>query len=168
MNSCDLETMSLFLKKTTEFSKNKTSIEDFAAYVLSNFQLKANCIEKPVFKMSEEERAYKIQKEILKILPSSEETIRLKNLKDTVKRHVESIQAANQIDFDEMLKESSNINEFEIAVVDNVPEVVLEVLDRGNDKDLVFLTRMKDQLKRSQEKFSSNMGSFRKTEVEGQ
>jgi len=34
--------MTMFLKKTVEFSKNNSSIEDFAAYVLSNFNLKVN------------------------------------------------------------------------------------------------------------------------------
>lgn len=34
--------VSIFLKKTVEFSKNKASIEDFAAYVLTNFLLKSS------------------------------------------------------------------------------------------------------------------------------
>ena len=34
--------MSVFLKKTVEFSKNNGSIEDFAAWVLANFILKSN------------------------------------------------------------------------------------------------------------------------------
>jgi hypothetical protein len=34
------DVMSLFLKKTVEFSKSASSIEDFAAYILSNFKLK--------------------------------------------------------------------------------------------------------------------------------
>lgn len=34
--------MSLFLKKTVEFSKNNATVEDFAAYILSNFSLKLN------------------------------------------------------------------------------------------------------------------------------
>jgi len=34
------DAISLFLKKTVEFSKNNSTIEDFAAYVLSNFSLK--------------------------------------------------------------------------------------------------------------------------------
>jgi hypothetical protein len=38
--------MSLFLKKTVEFSKNSSTVEDFAAYVISNFQLKLNGAEK--------------------------------------------------------------------------------------------------------------------------
>src|ERR1700681_4457124 len=36
------DAMSLFLKKTVEFSKNNSTVEDFAAYVISNFQLKIN------------------------------------------------------------------------------------------------------------------------------
>lgn len=34
------DAMSLFLKKTVEFSKNSATVEDFAAYVISNFSLK--------------------------------------------------------------------------------------------------------------------------------
>jgi F0F1-type ATP synthase delta subunit len=36
------DSMALFIKKTVEFSKSNSSIEDFAAYLLSNFQLKLN------------------------------------------------------------------------------------------------------------------------------
>lgn len=36
------DAMSVFLKKTVEFSKANYSIEDFAAYVIANFQLKIN------------------------------------------------------------------------------------------------------------------------------
>ena len=41
-NNQSSDIMSLFLKKTVEFSKNNASVEDFAAYVLSNFSLKLN------------------------------------------------------------------------------------------------------------------------------
>lgn len=41
-NSQTSDIMSIFLKKTVEFSKNNTSVEDFAAYILSNFSLKLN------------------------------------------------------------------------------------------------------------------------------
>jgi hypothetical protein len=40
MGNVASDAISLFLKKTVEFSKNNGSIEDFAAYVISNFQLK--------------------------------------------------------------------------------------------------------------------------------
>lgn len=36
------EVMSAFIKKTVEFSKNDSTIEEFAAYILSNFSLKFN------------------------------------------------------------------------------------------------------------------------------
>ena|SRR5579885_2685388 len=39
-NGTQNDAMSLFLKKTVEYSKNNSTVEDFAAYVLSNFQLK--------------------------------------------------------------------------------------------------------------------------------
>lgn len=41
-NQVPTDIMSLFLKKTVEFSKNNSSIEDFAAYILSTFSLKIN------------------------------------------------------------------------------------------------------------------------------
>jgi hypothetical protein len=41
------DAMSIFLKKTVEFSKSNSSIEEFAAFVLSNFSLKLNGTEGP-------------------------------------------------------------------------------------------------------------------------
>jgi len=41
-NNTSNDAMSLFLKKTVEFSKNDSTVEDFAAYVISNFTLKVN------------------------------------------------------------------------------------------------------------------------------
>lgn len=41
-NQQSSDIMSLFLKKTVEYSKNNASVEDFAAYILSNFSLKLN------------------------------------------------------------------------------------------------------------------------------
>jgi hypothetical protein len=41
-NNTSNDAMTLFLKKTVEFSKNDSTVEDFAAYVISNFTLKLN------------------------------------------------------------------------------------------------------------------------------
>ena len=38
------DAMSLFLKKTVEYSKNNSTVEDFAAFIISNFQLKLNTV----------------------------------------------------------------------------------------------------------------------------
>lgn len=45
------ESMSLFLKKIVEFSKNNSSIEDFAAFIISNYSLKLNSLsdDKPIY-----------------------------------------------------------------------------------------------------------------------
>jgi len=42
VSSSNSDAMSVFLKKTVEFSKANYSIEDFAAYIIANFQLKIN------------------------------------------------------------------------------------------------------------------------------
>lgn len=42
VTSSNSDAMSVFLKKTVEFSKANSTIEDFAAYVIANFQLKIN------------------------------------------------------------------------------------------------------------------------------
>jgi hypothetical protein len=42
MSNTSNDAMSLFLKKTVEFSKNNATVEDFAAYIISNFQIKMN------------------------------------------------------------------------------------------------------------------------------
>ncbi len=44
MNTPNDDVMKAFLKKTVEFSKNNSSIEEFAAYILSNFSLKSNTV----------------------------------------------------------------------------------------------------------------------------
>lgn len=44
MNTQDNDVMKLFLKKTVEFSSNGSTVEDFAAFVLSNFNLKLNTV----------------------------------------------------------------------------------------------------------------------------
>jgi hypothetical protein len=39
INNMNNDVMSIFLKKTVEFSKNNSTVEDFAAYIISNFNL---------------------------------------------------------------------------------------------------------------------------------
>ena len=50
MNSVqDSDIMAVILKKTVEFSKNQYPVEDFAAWILSNFTLKLKVIEGPKY-----------------------------------------------------------------------------------------------------------------------
>jgi hypothetical protein len=83
--------MSLFLKKTVEFSKNNSSIEDFAAYILSNFSLKLNAsrtIDSPKYskvKPSQED----IQKHFEQFFPKKEKpSIAAKQLDMNLKNSV--------------------------------------------------------------------------------
>ena len=77
--------MSLFLKKTVEFSKNNSSVEDFAAYIISNFQLRLPnaAPEGPKYskKMPKPEE---MQKHFQQFLPDKEEVERLKNVKTMI------------------------------------------------------------------------------------
>jgi len=63
------EAMSTFLKKTVEFSKSNASVEDFAAYILSNFSLKLNSMVNDLLKYSRNKpKPEDIQKHFQKFL----------------------------------------------------------------------------------------------------
>lgn len=66
------DAMSLFLKKTVEFSKNGSSVEDFAAYVISNFSLKlASASEGPRYSR-QKPKSEDIQKHFQQFIPKGE------------------------------------------------------------------------------------------------
>lgn len=64
--------MSVFLKKTIEFSKNESSVEDFAAYILSNFQLKLIGQDAPKYSRNKP-KSEEVQKHFKKFIPSNVE-----------------------------------------------------------------------------------------------
>lgn len=79
------DAMSLFLKKTVEFSKNNSSVEDFAAYVISNFQLKINGqVDAPRYSKNRP-KSEEIQKHFQQFLPDKEKVEQLKNTKNHIK-----------------------------------------------------------------------------------
>lgn len=66
------DAMSLFLKKTVEFSKSGASVEDFAAYVISNFSLKlASASEGPRYSR-QKPKAEDVQKHFQQFIPKGE------------------------------------------------------------------------------------------------
>lgn len=68
------DSMSVFLKKTIEFSKSNSSVEDFAAYVLSNFSLKLNNVQESSPKYSKNKpKSEDIQKHFQQFLKSKDE-----------------------------------------------------------------------------------------------
>ena len=79
------DAMSLFLKKTVEFSKNNSSVEDFAAYVISNFQLKINgTIEGPKYSKNRP-KPEEVQKHFQQFLPDKEKAEQLRAVKNALK-----------------------------------------------------------------------------------
>lgn len=66
------DALSLFLKKTVEFSKNNSSVEDFAAYVLANFSIKLNSLESPKYSRNKP-KAEDIQNHFRQFIPAKGE-----------------------------------------------------------------------------------------------
>jgi hypothetical protein len=71
-SSANNDAMSLFLKKTVEFSKNNSTVEDFAAYVISNFQLKiSNTTDGPKYS-KQKPKPEDVQKHFQQFIPKGE------------------------------------------------------------------------------------------------
>lgn len=66
------DAMSLFLKKTVEFSKNNSTVEDFAAYVLSNFQLQLNNVTTGPKYSKNRPKSEDVQKHFQQFIPKGE------------------------------------------------------------------------------------------------
>ena len=85
-NNNDNDVMSLFLKKTVEFSKNESTVEDFAAYIISNFSLKLNTINEsfPVYSKNKP-KTEDVQKHFAKFIPEKDSIDHLKMIKSLIK-----------------------------------------------------------------------------------
>jgi len=79
------DAMSLFLKKTVEFSKNNSTVEDFAAFIISNFQIRLNTVpDSPKYSRRKPE-ADEVQKHFQQFLPDKESIEHLKAVKTLLK-----------------------------------------------------------------------------------
>lgn len=84
-NASTNDAMSLFLKKTVEFSKNNSTVEDFAAYVISNFRLSLNNTEPSPRYSKNRPKSEDVQKHFQQFLPDKESQERLKEVKNLIK-----------------------------------------------------------------------------------
>lgn len=85
-NASTNDAMSLFLKKTVEFSKNNSTVEDFAAYIISNFRLQLNNIPESSPRYSKNRpKPEDVQKHFQQFLPDKEAQDRLKEVKNLIK-----------------------------------------------------------------------------------
>ena len=78
------DAMSLFIKKTVEFSKNNSTIEDFAAYIVATFQLKLQGSESPRYSKNRP-KPEDVQKHFQQFLPDQKEVEHLKAVKTLIK-----------------------------------------------------------------------------------
>jgi hypothetical protein len=79
------DAMSTFLKKTVEFSKNNSTVEDFAAFVISNFQLKLNGQTDVPRYSKNKPKSEEVQKHFKQFLPDKEKEEQLKAIKNVLK-----------------------------------------------------------------------------------
>ncbi len=79
------DAMSLFLKKTVEFSKNNSSVEDFAAFIISNFQLKLNTVSDSPRYSRNKPKTEEVQKHFQKFIPDPKDIEHLKAVKTLLK-----------------------------------------------------------------------------------
>lgn len=85
-NASTNDAMSLFLKKTVEFSKNNSTVEDFAAYIISNFKLQLNNTTEQSPRYSKNRpKSEDVQKHFQQFLPDKEAQERLKEVKNLIK-----------------------------------------------------------------------------------
>ena len=85
-NSSANDAMSLFLKKTVEFSKNNSTVEDFAAFVISNFQLKLNTVPEGPRYSRNKPKADEVQKHFQQFIPDKESVEHLKAVATLLKQ----------------------------------------------------------------------------------
>jgi hypothetical protein len=79
------DAMSLFIKKTVEYSKNNSTIEDFAAFIVATFQLKLQgATESPRYSKNRP-KPEDVQKHFQQFLPDQKEVEHLKAVKTLIK-----------------------------------------------------------------------------------
>ena len=84
-NASSNDAMSLFLKKTVEFSKNNSTVEDFAAFVISNFKLQLNTVSEGPKYSKNRPKPEEVQKHFQQFLPDKEKAEQLKAMKNLLK-----------------------------------------------------------------------------------
>ena len=71
-NATQNDAMALFLKKTVEYSQNNSTVSDFAAYILSTFQLKLNTVNEGPKYSRNKPKAEDVQKHFQQFIPKGE------------------------------------------------------------------------------------------------
>lgn len=107
-NASSNDAMSLFLKKTVEFSKNNSTVEDFAAFIISNFQLKLNNqYDGPKYSKNKP-KTEEVQKHFKQFLPDKEKEEQLKAMKNLLKEQTKGAKTEEPNEFDRLVDSESD------------------------------------------------------------
>lgn len=139
------DAMSVFLKKTVEFSKNNSSIEDFAAYVISNFQLKLNGTTDGPRYSKNKPKSEDIQKHFQQFIPDKGKEEQLKTIKALIKRQNEDKQISVQPGLEAAIIESPTLGE-ELEVSDEDANAFLDCFVEGPVTQSVDLNSTPQQI----------------------
>jgi hypothetical protein len=139
------DAMSVFLKKTVEFSKNNSSIEDFAAYVISNFQLKLNGAmpEGPRYSKNKP-KSEDIQKHFQQFIPDKGKEEQLKNIKALIKSKSEDKQTLGQplatelVSINELNELMSDAHDDDYGEADIVEGLVTQSVDLSTPQQINY------------------------------
>lgn len=126
------DAMSLFLKKTVEFSKNNSSVEDFAAFIISNFQLKLNGVTDSPRYSKNRPKPEEVQKHFQKFIPDPKDIEHLKAVKTLLKEGKTA---------GDVVPSHLSSSEIEAAVAGAVTDIALAAADElgeTNDMDSLF------------------------------
>lgn len=131
------DVMSLFLKKTVEFSKNESTIEDFAAFIISNFSLKLNGTSESGPRYSKNKpKTEDVQKHFQKFIPEKNSIDHLKMIKSLIKDNPngDGIKFVDQTELDKAFMSESDL----LKVTDLSEEDALTELNTlfGKEKDV--------------------------------
>jgi hypothetical protein len=181
------DVLSYFLLKTVEFSKSNSSVEEFAAFVIGNFQLKFN---KTGLDNNESEKSTRVkatnpdaqQAQISEWyksqFPSQEKQQELKQIKELIKNskqkysteefenHLREFKESEKMydDIEDYLTNHSEITEQEKSIIDNLHQMDLKA---GLEKIQQFAKYIENPIINTNEKPTFNDRSFyRVSEIE--
>ncbi len=115
-NNQPTNVMSLLLKKTVEFSKNNATVEDFAAYIISNFSLKLNSENVSPKYSKVKPKSEDIQKHFQRFMKPKDEIDKLSKIKEIIKNPKHEDLVENE-DLKQLLSADADVND-EVIVAD--------------------------------------------------
>jgi hypothetical protein len=131
------DVMSTILKKTVELSKNNGTIEDFAAWVLSNFSLKPHVLYEGPKYTRNKPKSEEVQKHFQKFMKPKGEKPKMNMFVAEPDAFDDLVAKSNDLAAQELVEE---INQFGTEVGTAVPSDTAEVKDLMKDLSLAIST----------------------------